>query len=185
MEITSLLPNVGAKVATDILNLDKLHDASLGELVHAGAQIIKFVVDTMKDPTTYTKIPTFVTAGGDDWNGYRPSAKTSDNNDAASAEESADNAADAPVAPENFYDSIRALGMMFGTLENLSEAANTLYASYVTASMSEQQRYFGTPYEATPFRDDSQYLRQTRHWSALKTKKHLQRAALLTHTPGG
>lgn len=185
MELTSLLPNVGAPVPTDILNLDKLHDASLGELVHAGAQIIKFVVDTMKDPTTYTKIPTFVTAGGDDWNGYRPSAKTSDNNDAASAEESADNAADAPVAPENFYDSIRALGMMFGTLENLSEAANTLYASYVTASMSEQQRYFGTPYEATPFRDDSQYLRQTRHWSALKTKKHLQRAALLTHTPGG
>src|SRR5690625_3940692 len=185
MELTSLLPNVGAPVPTDILNLDKLHDASLGELVHAGAQIIKFVVDTMKDPTTYTKIPTFVTAGGDDWNGYRPSAKTSDNNDAASAEESADNAADAPVAPENFYDSTRALGMMFASLENLSEAANTLYASYVTASMSEQQRYFGTPYEATPFRDDSQYLRQTRHWSALKTKKHLQRAALLTHTPGG
>src|SRR5699024_12192500 len=53
------------------------------------------------------------------------------------------------------------------------------------AAMSEQQRYFGTPYDATPCRDDSQYLRQTRHWSALKTKKHLQRAALLTHTPGG
>src|SRR5699024_11980529 len=77
------------------------------------------------------------------------------------------------------------MGLMLGHLENVTAAANTLYAGYVHESMSQQPRYFGTPYDATPFRNTNQYLSQTRRWSGSKIKKHLGRAALLTHTPGG
>ncbi|MGO1941357.1 MAG: HNH endonuclease signature motif containing protein [Yaniella sp.] len=187
MELTSLLPNVGAPVPTDILNLDKLSDASLGEMVHAGTQLLNLIVATMNDPTTYDTIPTFITQPGGDWNGYQPQTKSALNDQAASPEMPAKSGSDMDgvVAPENFYDTLQALGLMFGRLEHLTEAANTLYASYVSASMSEQQRYFGTPYDVSPFRDDRQYLRQTRGWSGAKTTKHLQRAPLVTHTPGG
>ncbi|MDN6520876.1 MAG: hypothetical protein L0K46_07930, partial [Yaniella sp.] len=145
MELSSLLPNVCAPVPTDILNLDKLSDASLGEMVHAGTQLLNLIVTTMNDPTTYDTIPTFITQPGGDWNGYQPQTKPALNDQAASPEMPAKSGSDLDgvVAPENFYDTLQALGLMFGRLEHLTEAANTLYASYVTASMSEQQRYFG------------------------------------------
>src|SRR5699024_2289902 len=66
--------------------------------------------------------------------------------------------ADEPVSPERYYDSLPGMGLMLGHLENVTAAANTLYAGYVHESMSQQPRYFGTPYDATPFRNANQYL---------------------------
>lgn len=194
MQLTSLLPNIGAPVPTDILNLEKLADASPGELLYASIQLAKLAVNQLADATTYHHVPTFRHASGGDWNGFQPAPKkacmttqetASPPSDSDLDSDLAEESADEPVAPERYYDSLPGMGLMLGHLENVTAAANTLYAGYVHESMSQQPRYFGTPYDATPFRNANQYLSQTRRWSGSKIKKHLGRAALLTHTPGG
>ena len=195
MDLPSLLPKLGTPVPTDVLNLDKVAGASAGELMHAGLQLIMMANDQMADPTSFHNIPTYRSASGGDWTGFQPSqqalpedanqtrAQASVQGGEASA--AAETCGEELVVPEQYYDTIQALGLMLGQLENLIEAANTIFAGYARKAMSHQALYFGTPAGAVPFRDEGQYLRQTRLWSASKAKKHVDRVPLLTYTPGG
>ena len=49
------------------------------------------------------------------------------------------------VVPEQYYDTVQALGLMLGHLENLTEASNTIFAGYVGKAMMQQALYLGTP----------------------------------------
>ncbi|MDN6639047.1 MAG: hypothetical protein L0L05_12060, partial [Yaniella sp.] len=97
MELTSLLPNIGAPVPTDILNLEKLADASPGELLYASTQLAKLAVDQLADATTYHHVPTFRHASGGDWNGFQPAPKTA----CATTQETAPAPSDSDLAEES------------------------------------------------------------------------------------
>ncbi len=152
-----------------------------GELLHLGAQLTKLAVDQLADPATYHQVPTFHNAAGGDWKGFDPTPQHTPTTDQGPGSAPVEGS----VPPDRYYDSLPGLGLLLGQLENLTEAANTQYANYVQASMSDQPRYLGTTYDATPFRNANHYLSQTRRWSGAKTKKHLARAHVLAHTPGG
>ena len=181
MDLPSLLPKLGTPVPTDVLNLDKISDASQGELLHAGVQLIMMATKRMAEPASFHDIPTYRSSSGGDWTGFQPSQQGVSKDGEPPAK-----TCDAEmVVPEQYYDTVQALGLMLGHLENLTEAANTIFAGYVGKAMRQQALYLGTPVEAVPFRDENEYLRQTRLWSAPKAKKHIERIPLLTYTPGG
>lgn len=178
MDLPSLLPKLGVPVPTDVLNLDKVSDASQGELLHAGVQLIMMATKKMAKPASFHNIPTYRSSSGGDWTGFQPSRQ-------AAAEDTDKACGEEMVVPEQYYDTVQALGLMLGHLENLTDATNTIFTGYVRKAMRQQALYLGTPVNAVPFRDESQYLRQTRLWSAPKAKKHVERVPLLTYTPGG
>ena len=59
MDLPSLLPKLGIPVPTDVLNLDKISDASQGELLHAGVQLIMMATKRMAEPASFHDIPTY------------------------------------------------------------------------------------------------------------------------------
>lgn len=195
MDLPSLLPKLGTPVPTDVLNLDKVPGASQGELLHAGLQLIMMATNQMAKPASFHDIPTYRSSSGGDWAGFQPSqqvapeeanqvgaqAGVQDGEPPAAVETSSEEL----VVPEQYYDTIQALGLMLSQLDNLTEAANTIFAGYARKAMRQQALYLGTPAGAVPFRDEGQYLRQTRLWSAPKAKKHVERVPLLTNTPDG
>src|SRR5699024_8270035 len=174
-KLTSLLPDIGAPISTALINENEIDGASVGELLHAGALLIKQAAKRISDPAVYNEVPTFITASGADWNGLETviAGKTVEGRAHA-----------APVPPENYYDTLQALGLLFKQAERSTESALTHFTSFVDASMRSQSKYFGTPSDEKPFGDTKQYLRQTMQWSASKAGKYIDRAAALTHTPG-
>lgn len=176
MKLTSLLPNIGAPISTVLINENEIDEASVGELLHAGVLLIKQAAQRISDPATYNEVPTFTTAGGADWNGLESVVISPDT--------AGERTHDAPTPPENYYDTLQALGLLFKQAERSTESALTHFTSFVEASMRSQSKYFGTPSGEKPFGDTKQYLRQTMQWSASKAGKYIDRASALTHTPG-
>ena len=137
MKLTSLLPNIGAPISTVLINENEIDEASVGELLHAGVLLIKQAAQRISDPATYNEVPTFTTAGGADWNGLESVVISPDT--------AGERTHDAPTPPENYYDTLQALGLLFKQAERSTESALTHFTSFVEASMRSQSKYFGTP----------------------------------------
>lgn len=195
MDIPKILPDLGSPVSTRLLNLDEFDDASLGEFMHAATVLMQVASQRMADPATYNEIPTYSDAAGSDWSGFHgasvPTASPSANGTTTATAEKAepsernlDEEVAAPIEPENYCDSLPALGNMLCQLSRFHASAMTQYSRYLEASMSDQRRYLGTPRKTNDFRDVADYLTSTMRISRHEARKIIKRGKYFAHRPG-
>ena len=196
MDIPKILPDLGSSVSTRLLNLDEFGNATLGEIMHAATLLMHVASQRMADPATYNEIPTYIDAAGDDWSGYHgeaPSAAspaaggttaTATAEKTQPSERNLDEAVPAPMEPENYCDSLPALGNMLSQLSRFHASAMTQYSRYLEASMADQRRYLGTPRKTKDFRDAADYLTTTMRISRHDARKIIKRGKYFAHRPG-
>src|SRR5699024_4780916 len=149
----------------------------------------------MADPNTYNEIPTFIDASGTDWSGYQgesaPAASDSPGGTATAtaektetSERNLDEEVPAPSEPENYCDTLPALGNMLSQISRFHAAAMTQYSRYLEASMTDQRSYLGTPRKTKDFRDVADYLTTTMRISRADARKIIKRGKYFAHRPG-
>lgn len=177
MDQSQILPALGGPVSTDVLNLDVLDTASHGEVIYAATMLVKTAMARMADPSTYHDLATFAQADGADWAGlHAPDV-------AGCADQSA--TPTAPTPPDNYVDSLPAIGAMVRQLGRAQDVIVANYAHMLDSVMNSQDTYLGTPYAESAFRDAKHYLRDVLKLSSYAAEKHRVRAALFTNVPGG
>ena len=192
MEIPTVLPPLGEPVSTDLLNLAALEDASFGEILHAATLLTRIVTQQIADPQTYHQVATFADANGADWSGFQsPSEQANlhkepptDNTSTGTAEAPAQPPPTAPAAPDNYYDTLPAIGHMLSQLTRFQEVSLTHFSRYLEASMKEQRSYLGTPYKNNHFKDAIAYLVETMRISRHSARKIVRRGVYFAPRPG-
>lgn len=194
MDIPQILPDLGSPVSTRLLNLDELENASQGEILHAAAVLMSTASQRMADPAAYNEVATFHDAAGADWSGFQsqpepppPSVEglaTTTTERTEQSEHNLDEALPAPIEPDNYYDSLPAMGNMLNQLSRFHASVLTQYSRYLEASMADQRRYLGTPRKTKDFRDVADYLTTTMHISRSTARKIIRRGKYLAHRPG-
>lgn len=182
MDHTQILPDIGSAVSTDLINLDALDEASHGEVLYAATMLAKAAATRMADPNTYHQLATFQEANGSDWSGFQGQSLVEDAQDHC---ETQPGPPETPIAPDNYVDSLPAMGAMFGQLTRAQDVMMANYARTIDSVMNDQRTYLGTPYSKSAFRDAKHYLRDTLKFSAYLANKHVERATCLTYQPGG
>ena len=183
MDHTQILPDIGAPVSTALLNLDALDTASPGEIAYAATVLNKIAATKLADPATYHQLATFTAANGADWSGHQ-STRAAEADPAASCH-TQPCTPPVPTPPDNYVDSMPAMGSMIKQLGRAHDVMLANYARMLDSVMVDQLTYLGTPHIDTGFRDTKHYLRDVLKLSAHTAEKHLNRAANLTHSPGG
>ena len=193
MDIPKILPDLGAPVSTRLLNVDEFDDASLGEVMHAATVLMQVASQRMANPATYTEIPTYIDAAGRDWSGFHGESTPTDSPAADStataektepSERNFDEEIAAPIEPDNYCDSLPALGNMLSQISRFHASAMTQYSRYLEASMADQRRYLGTPRKTKDFRDVADYLTTTMRISRADARKIIKRGKYFAHRPG-
>ncbi|MDN6637521.1 MAG: HNH endonuclease [Yaniella sp.] len=181
MDRPEILPPIGLPVSTNIVDLQAADDASIGEIIHAATTLSKLASDRMADPATFYELATFTQSGGADWSGLQGRKQVTD--------ETEGNCNDAvvppptPTPPENYCDTLPAIGTMFTQLTRTHDVMMANYAGMVESVMRDQIKYLGATHAETSFRDGRQYLRDTMKLSSHVAQRHLDRAASFTTRP--
>lgn len=191
MEIPTILPPLGEPVSTDLLNLDVLDGASFGEILHAATVLTRIATEQITDPRTYHQVGTFADTEGADWAGFHSRSdqasfgkESVDNSPGATAAATTQPPPTAPIAPDNYYDTLPAIGHMLSQLSRFQEVSLTHYSRYLEASMKDQRRYLGTPYKDSHFKDVTHYLIDTMRISRHSARKIVRRGVYFAHRPG-
>ncbi|GAA4110943.1 HNH endonuclease signature motif containing protein [Enteractinococcus coprophilus] len=195
MDIPKILPDLGSPVSTRLLNVDELESASQGEILHAATVLMRTLSQRMADPHAYNEVATFHDAAGMDWSGFQSPSEPASPLAAEGlgsttlekteqAERNLDEAVPAPLEPENYCDSLPAMGDMLNQLSRFHASALTQYSRYLEASMADQRQYLGTPRKTKDFRDVADYLTTTMHISRKDARKIIRRGKYLAHRPG-
>lgn len=195
MELPSILPSMGDPVSTAIINAEELQNASIGETIYAATLLAQIVSARMGDPHTYHKLATFTDVQGSDWQGYVSPQSVGENAhshdtsvleqpEEAECDAFPDEAPVAPIPPDNYCDTLPALGHMLSQLDRFQEAARMNFSRFVEASMQDQRRYLGTPSENQHFKDVAQYLTETTRISRYQARKLVQRGQYFGYRPG-
>ena len=195
MAIPKILPNLGSPVSTSLLNLEELEHASVGEIMHAATLLMSTASQRMADPNTFNEVPTFLDATGSDWSGYHGDSVSDVSPEATKAatataeqteqtERNLDEEIPAPIEPENYCDTLPAMGNMLSQLSRFHASALTQYARYLEASMADQRLYLGTPRKTKDFRDVADYLTTTMRISRSDARKIIRRGKYYASRPG-
>jgi len=189
VEIPTILPTVGEPVSTDLLNLDALEDASFGEKLHAATILTKMLSEQIADRQTYHEIATFRDVEGADWSGFHGApehseAESQKQSNEATARKTTQTPPPAPTAPDNYCDTLPAIGHMLSQLARFQEASLVHYSRYLEASMNDQRSYLGTPYRDSHFRDPAQYLVEIMRISRHSARKIVKRGVYYAYRPG-
>lgn len=189
MEIPTILPTLGASVSTDVLNLEALNDASLGEILHAKAVLASIVTERLADPETLNQLATFGDADGADWSGFQPSADQETHGQQAepqpqSAGEPKGSALSGPVGPDNYCDTLPAIGHMLRQITRFQDASLAHYSRYLEVAVQNQRTYLGTRYKDSHFKDPAEYLVDTMRISRNSARKVVKRGRYFAQRPG-
>lgn len=192
MKIPTVLPTLGEPVSTALLNLEALEDASFGEILHAATLLARIGTQRIADPQTYHEVATFADAGGADWSGLQGTPPTQDLREEQQEDFPSIDAVDEktqsppapPVAPDNYCDTLPAIGHMLTQLARFQEASLTHYSRYLEASMKDQRSYLGTPFKESHFKDPAQYLVETMRLSRHAARRVVRRGVYFAHRPG-
>lgn len=196
MELPPVLPSMGDSVSTAMINFEELEHASIGEIIHAATLLAQVASNRMADPGTYHELATFIDAQGADWQGYisPPTGnKKTSSGDTAVLEKPEevdcgtlpDEPPAGPLPPDNYCDTLPALGHMLSQLDRFQEAALMNFSRFVEASIKDQRRYLGTPFKDHHFKDAAQYLTETTRISRYQARKLVQRGRYYAYRPGG
>ena len=180
MDRTEILPPIGLPVSTNIVDLHAADDASIGEIIHAATTLSRIAAARMADPTTFSELATFTQSGGADWSGFQGSEQHT----AATEAEYAAVPPPTATPPENYCDTLPALGIMFTQLMRSNDVMMAHYVSMVGSVMRDQIKYLGATHAETSFRDSRQYLRDTMKLSSNTAQRHLDRATYFATRPG-
>jgi hypothetical protein len=191
MEIPTILPTIDESVSGNLLNLDALESASIGEIVHAATTLAKVASERIADPQTYHQIATFQDGEGADWSGFQGPPETSSEygeqqktSNVATSSKVIQIPPSTPKPPDNYCDTLPAIGHMLSQLARFQEASLVHYARYLEVSMKDQRSYLGTPYKDSHFKDPAQYLVETMRVSRHTAQKIVKRSAYYAHRPG-
>lgn len=185
MELPTVLPPLGDPVSTAILNIEALKDASLAELTHAITALSNLAAKKIADPRTYHDVATFRDSGGADWSGFQgSSADTAPSTETETDPTASSQTPTLPIPPDNYYDSLPALGHMMTQIDRFFHVMQLNYARYVEASIAHQDRYFGTPYPKSGFRTTQHYLMETMKLSRTRAQKIIQAGKYFAYAPG-
>ena len=191
MEIPTILPAVGEPVSTDVLNLEALENASIGEILHAQAVLANVATERIADPDTFHDVATYADHEGADWAGFQGSTTqavpTNDQGSPAggNADKDISNAEQSlPVAPDKYCDSLPAIGLMLRQVSRFHDATVAHFARYVEVGLKNQRTYFGTPFRDSQFKDSIHYLVETLRISRHAARKIVSRGRYYAHRPG-
>lgn len=182
MDRTEILPPIGLPVSTNIVDLQAADDASIGEIIHAATTLSHIAATRMADPATFHELATFTQSGGADWSGLQGAEQNTDEVNVECDE--ATLPAPTPTPPENYCDTLPAIGTMFTQLTRTNEVMMANYAGMVDSVMRDQIKYLGATHAETSFRDSRQYLRDTMKLSSNAAQRHLDRATYFATRPG-
>lgn len=183
MDSTQILPAIGLPVSTALLNEDQIADASIGELIHAATVLQKNVARRMANPATFNELAVFAQAAGLDWSGHPGTPPQESGPEQIGRQPDDQVELPEPVAPDNYCDTVPAIGVMFSQMLRAMDAAMANYTRWIDIALANSSRYLGAPSEKA-FRDSKQYLRDTMKLSSHTVKKHYLRAQYFTHAPG-
>lgn len=190
MDLPSILPDLGEPVSTAAINFDEAELSSFGELLHAAALLTQMAAEKSANPLTYLEVATYRNADGTDWSGYQPvPEKVKDGHVSDPADQSSSGLSDPaelprPVAPDNYCDTLPAIGHVLSQLDRFQEGIQLNFARYVESSMKYQDKYFGTPFKDSLFKDATQYLVETMRISRYRAKRLCERGTYFAHQPG-
>ena len=191
MEKPTVLPPLGEPVSTDVLNLAALENASLGEVLHAATILTRIVTEQIADPQTYHQVATFADTKGADWSGFQSPSEQANlrkeppmDNFATGTAEATTQPPAAPAAPDNYCDTLPAIGHMLSQLTRFQEVSLTHFSRYIEASMKDQRSYLGTPYKDSHFKDAVDYLAETMRISRHAARKIVRRGVYFAPRPG-
>ncbi|GAA4480210.1 hypothetical protein GCM10023190_24650 [Enteractinococcus fodinae] len=196
MDTTQILPNIGSPVSSPAFDPSAADEMSVGEAAYAAAFFANVAVKRMADPAAAGEFARFVTASGEDWTGFKPSAAPpavteDDAGQAAGAAEphdapsgAAEQARSIPVPPENYYDSLPGIAHMLRHQQRATDALLTHFAAHLEPAMSDQAVMLGTPEGVKGYRNTSIYFREVLKLSTAQTKKIHDRVPYVTWAPG-
>lgn len=182
MDDTQILPDIGDPVTTNIIDTAAIDSASIGETIYAATVLAKIVAQRMADPAVLHEFSTYTTASGADWAGLQ--SRPEDTADPEASCHDTLSTRPLPTAPENYCDSLPALGLMFTQMQRSLDVVFANYANVLGSVMEDQTTYLGAPHAETAFRDHKQYLRETMKLSADTAQRHISRGDYLAHRPG-
>ena len=187
MYIPTILPPIGAPVSTDVLNLEALKDASIGEILNAYAVLANIAAERFADPDSYHEVATYTDAQGADWSGFQAEAEQGGVVDETetTVENSEKPLPALPVAPDNYCDTLPAMGQLLSQISRFQEASLAHYSRYLEVGLKNQRMYLGTPYKDGHFKDPTQYLVETMRISRHAARKIVSRGQYFAHRPGG
>src|SRR5690625_7159401 len=119
--------------------------------------------EQIADRQTYHEIATFRDVEGADWSGFHGApehseAESQKQSNEATARKTTQTPPPAPTAPDNYCDTLPAIGHMLSQLARLQEASLVHYSRYLEESVNDQRSYLCSPCRDSHFRDPAQYL---------------------------
>ena len=128
------------------MNLMMLH---LVRVMHAATVLMQVASQRMANPSDVHRNPTYIDAAGEigrDSTVNQPDGQPSADSTATAektepSERNFDEEIAAPIEPDNYCDSLPALGNMLSQISRFHASAMTQYSRYLEASMADQRRY--------------------------------------------
>lgn len=193
MDIPKILPDLGSAVSTELLNMEHLEHASKGEILHAATLLMSVASERMADPASYHQLATFSDASGQDWSGFQGAPPTTSSKagqatatleQTTQEEQDLDEPVEAPREPENYCDTLPALGALFSKISRFHDSMLAQYSRFLEASIANQRLYLGTPRKTKDFRDVADYLTSTMRISRHQARRIIKRGKYYAHLPG-